>query len=161
MGKETMKWWMGFDSRSGRLLAGEGSVKAGLVESGGYIQIVQRPQVSAWRGQRLFVHQPVASSFLIHDVRVGTNSCIAAYGPIPADAFATRMDRLAEIDAIFKRDEVFQIKIEKTGAEILGMEWPLPVAPVACDISLYVENIGKEPLRFLAGFIGEEVSRGY
>jgi hypothetical protein len=150
-------WWMGFDSRFGRLLAGE-VTSTGDVMPAGYIAIVSRPQLP-FRGQRLFVHQPIASSFLIHTLRVGTReTTVSAMSAIPADAFATRMDALAEIDAMFARDKVIEIKVGKKAAELLGSPWTLPIAYPGTDITLCVENIGERPLRFVAGMLGEVVS---
>jgi hypothetical protein len=148
--------WLGFDSRSGRLLAGEvNRTGDGDVMPGGYVAIASRPQV-LFRGMRLFVHQPIASSFLIHSLRVGNREQTVASCPIPADAFATRMDALAEIDAMFARDKVIEIKIGRLAAELLGSPWVLPVAPLGVDITITVENISVSelPLRFLAGMLG-------
>jgi hypothetical protein len=146
--------WLGFDSRSGRLLAGEVS-RTGDLMPGGYVMLVSKPQVP-FRGMRLFVHQPVASSFLIHSMRVGNSEqTVSACSPIPADAFATRMDMLAEIDAMFARDKVIEIKVGKTAIELLGSPWTLPVAPVGIDIMIAVENIADRPQRFLAGMLGK------
>lgn len=145
--------WIGFDSRSGRLLAGEVN-RTGDVMPAGFVSIASRPQIP-FRGIRLFVHQPIASSFLIHSLRVGNNEQTAsACSPIPADAFATRMDALAEIDAMFARDKVIEIKIGKTAAELLGSPWVLPVCPPGIDLMISVENIGDKPLRFIAGMLG-------
>lgn len=146
--------WLGFDSRSGRLLAGEVN-RTGDVMPAGYIAIVSRPQIP-FRGARLFVHLPIASSFLIHSLRVSTREAMASCAsPIPADAFATRMDALAEIDAMFARDKVIEIKAGKTAAELLGSPWALPIAGPGIDITIAVENIGDRPLRFLGGMLGK------
>lgn len=149
----TADGWLGFDSRQGRLLAGEVN-QTGALMPGGYVAIVSRPQIP-FRGQRLFVHQPIASSFLIHEVRVGTMSATAASCPIPADAFATRMDALAQMDEMFARDKVIEIQVGKTAAELLGSPWTLPVAPPGTEIMIFIENIGDRPLRFLAGMLGK------
>src|SRR5437867_3582833 len=132
--------WIGFDSRSGRLLAGE-VTRTGEVEPAGYVMIASRPQVS-FRGERLFVHLPIASSFLIHSLRVGTREMTAsACSPIPADAFATRMDAIAEIDAMFARDKVIEVKVGKSGAELLGSPWSLPLIHAgANELMISVEN---------------------
>jgi hypothetical protein len=121
--------WLGFDSRSGRLLAGE-VTRTGDIEPAGYVAIAVRPQIP-FRGERLFVHQPIASSFIIHSLRVGFMETTVTSAPIPADAFATRMDALAEIDAMFARDKVIEIKMGKSGAELLGSPWTLPIALMA------------------------------
>lgn len=145
--------WLGFDSRSGRLLAGE-VTRTGDVMPGGCVAIASRPQV-LFRGMRLFVHQPIASSFLIHSLRVGNlEQTVSGCSPIPADAFATRMDALAEIDAMFARDKVIEVKIGKIAAELLGSPWVLPIAPLGVDITIAIENIGDQPLRFIAGMLG-------
>lgn len=146
--------WIGFDSRSGRLLAGE-VTPSGEVMPAGYVAIVSRPQIP-FRGERLFVHFPIASSFLIHSFRVGSREMTAsAMSPIPADAFATRMDALAEIDAMFARDKVIEVKVGKKGVELLGSPWTLPIADAGDELILYIENIGDRPLRFLAGMLGK------
>jgi len=151
--KDMYDSWIGFDSRSGRLLAGEVN-RTGDVMPAGYVGIVTRPQIP-FRGERLFVHQPIASSFLIHSLRVAMREATAAAGPIPADAFATRMDVIAEIDAMFARDKVIEIKVGKKAAELLGSPWTLPIAEQGTDITIYVENIGDQPLRFVAGMLGK------
>lgn len=149
--------WIGFDSRSGRLLAGEVN-RTGDVMPAGYVAIASRPQIP-FRGLRLFVHQPIASSFLIHSLRVGNSEqTVSACAPIPADAFATRMDALAEIDAMFARDKVIEIKVGKTAAELLGSPWVLPIAPPGVEITIAIENIGDQPLRFVAGMLGKVLS---
>jgi len=149
--------WIGFDSRSGRLLAGEVN-RTGEVMPAGYVAIVSRPQIP-FRGERLFVHLPIASSFVIHSLRVGTREMTAsAMAPIPADAFATRMEALAEIDAMFARDKVIEIKVGKSAAELLGSPWTLPIARNGIEITIYIENIGEKPLRFLAGMLGRVFS---
>jgi hypothetical protein len=146
--------WIGFDSRQGRLLAGE-ITRTGDVLPAGYIAIAMKPQLP-FRGTRLFVHQPIASAFLIHSLRVGHQEQMAsAAAPIPADAFATRMDALAQIDELFARDKVIEIKVGKTAAELLGAPWILPVAQIGMEITIAVENISDRPRRFLAGMLGK------
>jgi hypothetical protein len=146
--------WIGFDSRQGRLLAGE-VTRTGDLMPAGYAAIAARPQVP-FRGMRLCVHQPIASSFVIHSLRVGQiEQTVSAGASIPADAFATRMDALAEIDAVFARDKVIEIKVGKTAVELLGSPWVLPFAPLGTEITIGVENIGDRPLRFLAGMLGK------
>lgn len=145
--------WIGFDSRQGRLLAGE-VTRTGDVQPAGFIAIASKPQ-RPFRGQRLFVHQPIASSFLIHSLRVGQMETTVTCSAIPADAFATHMDTLAQIDEMFARDKVIEIKVGKSGAELLGAPWTLPVALPGVDITIFIENIGDRPLRFLAGMLGK------
>jgi hypothetical protein len=145
--------WLGFDSRDGRLLAGEVN-RTGEVMPGGYVAIVSTPQLP-FRGERLFVHQPIASSFIIHSLRVGQMETTVVSAPIPADAFATRMDALAQIDEMFARDKVIEIKVGKSGAELLGSPWTLPIASHGVTITISIENIGDRPLRFLAGMLGK------
>lgn len=144
--------WMGFDSRDGRLLAGS-VTPYGEIERGGYVAIASKPQV-AFRGERLFVHAPIASSFLIHGLRVGLREQLVSHGAIPADAFATRMDALAEVDALFARDKVIDVRIGKVAIEVLGALWALPVATIGTEVTIFVENIGDRPLRFVAGLLG-------
>lgn len=152
--RETADGWIGFDSRMGRLLAGE-VTRTGDVMPGGCVAIGSRPQV-VFRGQRLFVHQPIASSFMIHSMRVGNSEqMVSACAPIPADAFATHMDALAQIDEMFARDKVIEIKIGKRGSELLGSPWTLPAVQPGMDLTIAVENIGDRPLRFVAGMLGK------
>jgi len=150
------KSWLGFDSRHGRLLAGGGIValSEGLVAPGDTIMVSSVPQIP-FRGERLFTWQATASAFLIHGLRIGNAEQTVGYGPIPADAFATRMDRLAEIEAIYKQHEVFELKIEKNAYEILGMEWPLPFVQGGTDMRFTVENVSDKPARFVAGLLGK------
>lgn len=117
------------------------------------VAIMSRPQVE-FRGWRLMVHRSVASSFLIHEARVGNTSAFASYAPIPADAFLTDLDKLAKIDELFERDRAFAMSVERTGAELLGSELHLPRAQPCTDIQLYVENISSAPARFCAGMLG-------
>lgn len=145
--------WIGFDSRQGRLLAGEVN-RTGDVMPAGCVTIAPRPQLP-FRGTRLFVHQPIASSFLIHSMRVGNCEQTVACSPIPADAFATRMDMLAQVDEMFARDKVIEIKVGKIAAELLGSPWVLPIAHPGTEITIMVENIGDRPMRFLAGMLGK------
>lgn len=151
-------YWLGFDNMNGRMLAGSGvdPLPQGLVPPKSTIRIAQRPQIAYFRGERLFVHRPNAESFLIHEVHVGYRATTAASNaPIPADAFVTRMDRLAEIQKAFERDKCVVIHVAKTGAELLGTEWCLPICNCGTEIKFTVENIGCQPFRFIAGFLGE------
>lgn len=154
----TADGWLGFDSRQGRLLAGEVN-RTGEVMPGGFVAIVSRPQVVAFRGERLFVHQPIASSFVIHSVRVQCQEALIAPYPIPADAFATRMDVLAQMDEMFARDKVIEVRVGKTAAELLGSPLTLPTTRAGDEIMISVENIGDAPLRFLAGMLGKVSSQ--
>lgn len=149
------KSWLGFDSRYGRLLAGGGEriPSEGLVLPGDTVTIVSRPQIS-FAGERLSIYLLIASSFLIHSLKVGNAEQTVSFGPIPADAFATRMDQLAEIEEIYKQHEAFEIKVQKGAYELLGQEWPLPMVGSGTDIMFTVENISDTPKRFIAGFFG-------
>jgi hypothetical protein len=149
--------WLGFDSNCGRLLAGSGTeerLRFG-VPWGDTVGLISRPQVP-FRGVRFLVHRPVASSFLIHSVRVGAQEVLTAHYPIPADAFITNLDKLASVEELFKRDKAYELKIDKSGAELLGMPLCLPTAQPGTDILIVIENIGtdKVPLRFVAGMLG-------
>jgi hypothetical protein len=155
---------MGFDSMSGRMLAGDPAEMrklVGIVPPRTVITIANRPQIEWWRGERLYVHRPIASQFLIHDVRVGVAATTASYGPIPADSFSTPFDRLAEIEMIFDKEGVIVLEIKKRGDELLGAPWPLPKARTATEVAFVIENISDEPARFLAGFLGEGPCRDY
>jgi hypothetical protein len=78
----------------------------------------------------------VARSFLIHSVRVGVQEVTAAACPIPADAFITDLDKLASIEELFKRDKAYELKIDKSGAELLGMPLCLPTAQPGTIVGL-------------------------
>lgn len=155
---DTKKWWMGFDSMSGRMLAGDPTDMhrmKGMVPGRTTIMILNRPQLEWWRGERLFVWRSSASSFLIHNVQVGYRAATACVGPIPADAFSTPFDRMTEVESIFDRDGCIVLQIGRRGDELLGAPWPLPKAAVSTDVILTIENITDAPARFLAGFLGE------
>lgn len=146
--------WLGFDSRHGRLLAGDTLQRDGLIKPGDTAIIESRPQ-RPWRGVRLYVHGPCADSFILHSARAGARESLIATDPIPCDAFATRLDQLASIDALFKRDEVFVLTIEKAASRQLGEELLMPLVVPGDRICLHVENVGSAPCRFVAGFLGE------
>jgi hypothetical protein len=152
-------WWLGFDSNCARLLAGSGTeeeLRRFGVPWGTTVGLITRPQVP-FRGIRFLVHRPVASSFLIHSIRVGNQEVTAAACPIPADAFITDLDKLASVEELFQRDKAYELKIDKAGAELLGMPLCLPTAEPGTDIMIVVENIGagnRAPLRFVAGALG-------
>lgn len=151
--------WLGLDSRRGRLLAGETNSgnRDGNIQPGGCVEIDARPQVP-FRGSRMFVHQPIASSFLIHSLRVGTRETKVETMPIPADAFATRMDRLAQLDQVIEQGGVIEIRIDKIAADLLGAPWTLPLASPGMSVIITVENIDDVPRRFVAGMLGKSES---
>jgi len=149
--------WIGFDSMRGRLLAGAGSadLRDGLVPPEGFAQVRALAQ-QPFRGTRCYVRHAIASHFLIHDLVVGTTSSFVAVGaPIPADAFAARMDNLAELEAVLERDGVVRIIVEKNGAELAGAPWVLPLATIGSLMVMSIENISDGAHRFVAGFSGE------
>lgn len=118
------------------------------------ISIASRPQIP-FRGWKLMVHRPIASNFLIHDIRAGNKVTTVTSCPIPADAFITNMDKLAEVQSIFEENKVFHMQVEKTGAELLGTEWCLPLVSPGTEITMVVENIAKDHhCRFIAGMLG-------
>lgn len=140
--KETL--WCGLRSQS--------TISAGAVE-----RIFTRPQIY-FRGERLLVWDQCASYFLIRSITVGMRENLVSLDPLPASAFATRMDKLARIDEIFKRDGVITISVDKTGAEMLGNPITLPTASPGCDISMIVENLAGHCMYFHAAFMGSGVS---
>ncbi len=151
--EEGVNSWLGFDSRCCRLLAGDGELVQGMLAPKQFVGIVQRPQVP-WRGRRLFTWSGTAASFLIHEIRVGNRVTTAAACVVPADAFATGMDRLATADLVLEKDGVFRLEVGEVGDK-LGTEWDLPMAHPGTEVTLQVENIGSEPARFIAGFLGK------
>lgn len=134
----------------------------GLIPARSTIQIMQRPQIHHFRGWKLFVHKPNASDFLIHNIRVGNRATTAAAsGPIPADAFITNMDKLAEVQELFEKDGMFAMKVDKRGSELLGTEWCLPTVQPGTDITMVVENTSSANLRFVSGMLGFGPGHGH
>ena len=153
-----LNYWLGLDSRNARLIVGmeEERRPEGILHPGEFVLISAKPQIP-WRGERLCVWSRCAASFFIHDVKVGNRSSFACASLIPADAFATRLDQLAVIDEAFKRDGAVVIEVTKGAVDVLGMPFVLPVVQPGMEIAIYVEHIGTEPMRFVAGFLGKEV----
>lgn len=149
-------WWMGFDSAFGKLYAGanHGLMDKGLVPPYATVTIPSRPQIETFRGWRLFVDRKHADQFLIHDIRVVNCCTTACASPIPASAFITDLSKLASIEELFKQNGQFQMKVDKTGAQLLGTEWCLPTAHVGSEITMLVENTSCDYVRFVAGMLG-------
>jgi hypothetical protein len=153
-----LNYWQGLDSRGERLIVGmnEESRPEGILHPGEFALICAKPQIP-WQGDRLCIWSRCASSFFIHDLRIGTRSHFVRVNPIPADAFTTRLDRLASIDEAFKRDGAVVIEVTKGAVDMIGMPFMLPPMQIGMELGLYVEHIGTEPMRFVAGFLGKEV----
>jgi hypothetical protein len=149
--------WMGFDSREGIFnLSLTERHQSGLVMPNEHVMVTSRAQLP-FRGERLCVWSRCAELFIIHRVQVGVQFTMANPNPIPASPFATRMDRLVEIEKAFERDGYVVIEVNKSGAELMGLPFSLPVAFPGVDITMQVENISADPSRFLAGFLGKGI----
>jgi hypothetical protein len=153
-----LNYWLGLDSRNARLIVGmkEERRPEGILHPGEFVLISVKPQIP-WLGERLCVWSRCASSFFIHDIKVGNRSSFACVNPLPADAFATRLDQLAVIEEAFKRDGAVVIDVTKGAVDGLGMPFVLPTVQPGMEVAIYVEHIGTEPMRFVAGFLGKEV----
>lgn len=152
--------WLGVDSRHGKFLIGDAA--SGMVKPGDVVSIIARTYIP-FRGERLCVWSGCAESFIIHTVMVGTAVRLAAAAPIPADAFMARMDALAMMDELVVNEKgAIIVKVGKRGNEMgmPGAPMTLPIALPGMDICLHVENVGTEPKRFLAGFMGK-IPRDY
>lgn len=125
------------------------------VSAGGIVHIVRRPQVP-FRGHRLVIPQHYAENFVIISMRVAQQYVQPiSSDALPAECFTTRLDRLAAIDKLFLKDGVYEIKINQGAAEMIGEEFELPIAQVACDMTLTVQNVGPYQADFRAGLLGE------
>lgn len=115
-------------------------------------QIMARPQVGPFRILRLLVSRSCAGSFDINDIVVGTRSQFAQSGDVPADAFEVDGP---ELDAVFDEVGERQVSLAVTEKEArFGIPIDLTV-DTAVDVRLVVTNVGDQPLRFRAAWVGE------
>lgn len=129
--------------------------RGALIPAGATVQVIGRPQLP-FRGDRLAIWSGCAASFFIEDIKVGTMGQGVQAGTIPADAFATRLDLLPLIDAKFQKDGFVEVRISKRAEECFGQPLALPLAPVACDVTLVVTNVSKEPMLFVGVILGDQ-----
>lgn len=152
--------WLGLDSRNGRYLfgAGDAAVVDGMVDPRQTITIAAMPY-TLFRGERLFVQRACAPDFLIHRVLVGQRLCgMLGMDPIPADIFAVDFDDLPKVNFEDAGDKAIRIEVGgKSASEFLGQPFLLPTCQPAIHIAMQVENIGREPRRFLGAFVGSAV----
>jgi hypothetical protein len=162
-----MRWvWLGFDSRDGRLLAGDSApLTSGAIKFGEVRELWVRP-MRPFKGRYLWVHSAAARSFLIHSVRVGNQMAGIGTQPIPADMFAVDYGELAKLTIHdVEPGKLVSIEVHQApaamprgGAGWRGIPFDLPACQVGQDIGIIVENIERtvfEPLRFLGAFLGE------
>jgi len=93
---------------------------------------------------------------LIRRVLVGNQfGAIVNSKPIIADPFAVKYEALADLKlALDDENNTLRVDVDKSALEFLGAPLVLPVAQVGLDILFEVENIGKEPMRFLGALLG-------
>lgn len=162
-----MRWvWLGFDSRDGRLLAGDAApLTSGAIKFGEVRELWARP-MRPFKGRYLWVHSSAARSFLIHSVRVGNRMAGIGTQPIPADMFAVEYGELAKLTIHdVEPGKLVAIEVHQAPEAMprgapgwRGIPFDLPACQVGQDIGIIVENIERtvyEPLRFLGAFLGE------
>jgi len=118
------------------------------------VKVFARPQ-RPFRGDRLAIWSLCAPSFFIESIQIGTQHQGVQAGSIPADAFATRMDLLPMLDMKLQKDGFVEVRISKVAEECFGQPLALPLAPVACDVTLVVTNVSTEPMRFVSVLLGD------
>jgi hypothetical protein len=109
-----------------------------------------------FKGERLFVHRSCASDFLIHNCFIGSNhggGKVNFATPLIAEPFAVDFDQLTKID-LFDGKDAIKITIDRKAIEFCGAPFPLPTMHPGMQMSMQVENIGREPRRFLGAFFG-------
>lgn len=99
------------------------------IAAGATADIVAQPQ-TPFRGERLVVPSDIAGLFSIDDIRVGKNSQLVAFGPLPARAFT------------------------EVG---VGVGMHLDTCQVSMQIVLRVRNISGQSATFRALLIGRAV----
>ncbi len=109
-----------------------------------------------FRGDRLAVWSKVAADFFIHGIRVGNRALGAQAGPMPADAFATRLDLLPLLDQQLNERGMVEIRISKLASECFGQPIAFPKCHAATDIYVTVENVSDAPKRFVGVILGDE-----
>ena len=164
--KKEEEMWLGIDSQQGRYMFGiDGEVMHGMVLPRQTVSIVQRSYVK-FKAERLVVRRQCASDFLIRSVFIGCNrgsSPLDMNTPLITEPFAIDFDELPAIRmAMDQREEKDEtpvvnpvvIKIDRKASEFIGAPFPLPMFQPGLDMTFQIENIGKEPSRFLAGLLG-------
>lgn len=151
--------WLGIDSVHGRYMFGTDSkeIPDGVVLPKQTANIIEKAWVP-FKAERLFVHRSCAADFLIRAVFVG---CVRGGGavndePIIAEPFAVDYDALASVKWVdVDGKKPIKISVDKRALEFLGAPFALPSVLPGMEISFQVENIGREPRRFLGAFLGK------
>lgn len=125
-----------------------------LIEPGQVVYVTARTQVP-FRGDRIAVWSKVASDFLIEDIRVGTQTLTAAYGSVPADAFATRLDLLPLLDQQLDEHGFVRVRVSRMATECFGQPLAFPLCEVGSEIRVGVTNVSKIPVRFVGVILGD------
>jgi hypothetical protein len=150
--------WFGIDSLRGRYLTGTiDSIHRGLIEPGETATITEA-FYQLFKGERLFVKSTCAPSFLIRYVFVGAECgpfAGSAGSPIIAEPFAVKFEALADLKLALDDKNILHIDVDKPALDFLGAPFPLPTAQPGLSLSFCVENIGKEPMRFLGALLGQ------
>lgn len=156
--------WLGIDSVHGCYITGtRDDLRDGLIAPGETVTIEERAYV-LFKAERLFIKSTCAPSFVIRQVFVGATCGPLASGaggsPIIAEPFAVKYETLADLKLAlegFDGKNVLKIDVDKSALEFLGAPFPLPALEVGLQLSFQVENIGKEPMRFLGALLGQAV----
>jgi hypothetical protein len=151
MDTKTEYSYIGVDSRDGRYMIGND--EHGLVPPGASVVMTARPQ-RPFRAARMFVWSMTAPLFLLRDLRFHTNVISASWTVVPAEMFATRLDRLPELDALVREGKNIRISLTKGAEEFLGVPIAAPLLMPGMELFLEVENVGDKAARFVAGFLG-------
>lgn len=120
----------------------------------GISPIARRPQIP-FRGTRFFVSPKIADFFAIVDVRIGYLSQTVASPEIgiPASIFATCNVELPKLDSE-NSDGLVRIQLDGSANYRFGARWRMPTCPPACDITIYVNNLDKQPRDFFGALRG-------
>jgi len=109
-------------------------------------QVVSRPQVGAFRGERLAMPSELAGRFEILDVMVGIRSQLSMVGPISGEAFAVHVDRQAKLLAEDHRSgQGIRVSISEPALEAWGREWTMETCQIAQDLVVVARSLVEAP----------------
>ena len=117
-------------------------------------QITARPQVTPFKLTHLLVSRTCAGSFDIDEIRVGNRSQLVQAGSVPADIFEVAPELEALMDG---PDAVTRVVINQPAARVMHLSpfLDLGLVEAGMEIILYVTNLGVEPMRWRAAWLGE------
>lgn len=151
--------WLGLDSMNGRYLTGtRGDLSDGMILPG-ETAVVSRRCYKLFKSERLVIKSTCAPSFLLRKVWVGADAGgMIDRMPMPAEAFAVKFDELPELKiAVDLNFGALTLNIDRATFDLIGAPFPLPTCNGGIDMGFEVENIGKEPTRFLGALLGQSV----